>query len=247
MISIKEYFEHNREQTPEWLKEYKNGDRPSFKDIFNSGRIVYYPGSGYDGQPIKTFNIAHYSHTYFYVDYMVTKESIVERLTEDNALNGYKNIGIIEYKEKDLSPHGWVPHYHPTVEEINEMKRSSNDGESYCLVFIFERDINLDDEHGCDRFAVISLKADAIATYDAMFANNNKAPDVLMLQDHGFGCNYNWFGRGGALNQIATSTNCYPSYIMVADNTAPWEHYEKIPNLHHAYSRHLRWLYKRCY
>ena len=247
MISIKEYFQNVREQTPKWLKEYKNGNKPSFKEIFNAGRIVYYPGSGYDGQPIKTFNIAHYAHTFFYVDYLVTKESIINALSEEGALNGYKNIGIIEYQEKDLSPHGWKAHYHPSREDIEALRMLRDDVTSgcYCLVFIFEREDNLTDEHGCDRFAVITLKGDAIATYDALFANNNKVPDVLILQDHGFGCNYNYYGRGGALNQIADAVKQYPLFIMVADNTAPWDHYEKVPNLEHAYSGHLRWLYKR--
>ena len=67
----------------------------------------------------------------------------------------------------------------------------------------------------------------------------------MILQDHGFGGNYDRFGRGGILNKIADTTNCYPLYMMVADNTAPWDNYEKIPNLEHAYSGHLRWLYKR--
>lgn len=246
MKSIKEYFKDATEQTPNWLKEYKKGDKPAFKEIFNGGRIVYYPGSGYDGQPIKTFNIAHYAHTFFYVDYLIDRENIINALTEDHAFNGYKNIGIIEYQERDLSPRGWTPHYHPTPEEMEDMRyHHANSGDSYCLVFVFEREPNLDGEHGCDRFAVVTLKADGIATFDALFANNHKAPDVLILQDHGFGCNYNYFGRGGALNQIADATNCYPLFTMVADNTDSWENYEKVPDVHHALGSHMRWLYKR--
>lgn len=244
MRTIAEYFNGVKEETPKWLKEYKKGDKPTFKEIFNAGRIVYYPGAGYDGQPIKTFNIAHYAHAFFYVDYGISREQILEALTDDHALNGYKNIGIIEYQEKDMSPHGWKRHYTLTPEEMREMEslHISSSG-SYCLVFVFEREANLTDEHGCDRFAVITLKGDAIATYDALFVNNNKVPDVLILQDHGYGCNYNCFGRGGALNQIADAVKQYPPYMMVADGTRPWKYYDKIPNLHHALSTSMRWLY----
>ncbi len=245
MKSIKEYLSPITEPTPKWLKEFKNGDKPSFDEMLSAGRVVYYPGSGYDGQPIKTFNVAHYSHLFLYVDYQISKERIIEELTKDNALNGYKNIGIVEYQERDLTPNGWTPHYRPSPEEIREMNHFSRPDDPYCLMFVFEREPNLTDEHGCDRFAVITLKADGIATYDALFANNSKAPDVLILQDHGYGGNYNWFGRNGALDHIARVTRCYPHFLMVADNTEPWERYEKIPDLQHAFSLHLRWLYKR--
>ena len=245
MRTIAEYFKDIREQTPTWLKEFKNGDKPPFSKIFHAGRVVYYPGSEYDGQPIKTFNVAHYSHLFLYVDYQISRERIIEELTKDNALNGYKNIGIVEYQERDLTPNGWTQHYRSSPEEIRDMNHFSRPDDPYCLMFVFERELNLTDEHGCDRFAVITLKADGIATYDALFANNSKAPDVLILQDHGYGGNYSQFGRNGALNQIAKTTNCYPHFLMVADNTAPWEGYEKIPDLQHAYHRYLRWLYRR--
>ena len=245
MRTIAEFFSSCVEQTPTWLANYKQGDKPTFEEIFNAGRIVYYPGSGYDGQAIKTFNIAHYAHTFFYVDYLVEKDSIINALTEENALKGYRNIGVIEYQEKEMSPKGWKPHYHPTPRDIEAMKDFVDPSGSYCLVFVFEREEQYGDEHGCNRFAVIAFKADAIATYDALFANNNKVPDILILQDHGFGCNYNIFGGGGALNMIADAVKQYPPYVMVADNTYPWDGYIKIPNLHHALGSHMRWLYKR--
>ncbi len=244
MRTIAEYFKDIREQTPQWLKEFKNGDKPPFSKIFHAGRVVYYPGSEYDGQPIETFNVAHYAHLFFYVDYLVNRENVIRELTKENALKGYKNIGMIEYDEKDLSPNGWTPHYRPTPEDISRMMDSLTDN-PYCLVFVFERKDNYTDEHGCDRFAVVALKADGIAAYDALFANNKKAPDMLILQDHGYGNNYNYFGRGGALNKVADATNCYPPFAMVADNTQPWEHYEKIPDLEHTFTAHPRWLYKR--
>ena len=115
MKTIAEFFKDLREPTPKWIKEYKNGDKPSFKEIVNSGRVVFYPGARYDGQPIKTFNIAHYAHIFFYVDYLTTKEEIKDILLRDNTIKGYKNIGIIEYQERELSPRGWTPHYNTDI------------------------------------------------------------------------------------------------------------------------------------
>lgn len=244
MRTIAEYFKDVVEMTPRWLKNYKNGDKPAFEEIFNSGRIVYYPGAEYDGQPIKTFNVAHYAHLFFYVDYGVSRERIIEELTKDNALNGYKNIGIIEYQERELSPRGWTQHYRPTPEETMRMRQYARTNDPYCLVFVFEEEPDLPYEHGCDRFAVLYLKADGIAAYDALFANNKKAPDVVILHDHHFGYTYTSYGEDGALNQVAAATNCYPPFAMIAENTRPWNNYEKIPNLHHALHGIKRWLYK---
>ena len=41
------------EEMPQWLRDYKLGDKVSFND-FMASRIGYYPGSGYDGCLVKT-------------------------------------------------------------------------------------------------------------------------------------------------------------------------------------------------
>lgn len=244
MLTIKEYFQGVKEATPEWLNNFKQGNKPSFDTILSS-RVVYYPGAEFDGQPIKTFNNAQYAHVFFYVDYNVEKDTLLEKVSEDNAFKGYRKIGTIEYQESDITPQGWRPHYMPSKEQLEEMNNFIRTHTSYCLVFVFERTEEYTDEHGTNRFAVICLKADGIATYDAVFANRRKAPALLILQDHGFGGNYNWFGRDGALNKVAKATDCFPQYILCADNTQIWENYDRVENVQHAFnSAHMRWLYK---
>ena len=246
MKTIEEYFNNDKEVTPDWLKNYDPNNRPSFDTIMNIGGNLYYPGSGYDGQPIKTFNRAHLTHKYFYVDYGINKEDIINELSKEDALKGYKQIDMIEFSEADLTPRGWKPHYRLTEEDIQIMKdfniRPNN---CYCLVFIFERLPEYQFEHGCERFALICIKGDGIATYDALFANRHKAPLVLVLQDHGFGGNYSSFGRGGALEQIAQKTKCLPEFILCADNTHIWVDYNKIPDVQHVGILHKRWLFER--
>ena len=246
MITIEEFLSDQKETTPEWLKKYQPGNNLPFEELMSSGRNLYYPGSGYDGQPIKTFNKAHFAHKFFYVDYGIDKEKIVEEFSKDNALKGYKNIGVIEYQEQDLTPNGWKPHYRPTEEELKDMEVFSGELKNpYCLVFIFERAEEYSFEHGADRIAVICIRGDGIATYDALFTNYNRKPNMLVLQDHGFGGNYNCFGRGGALEKVAIATECFPEYILCADNTHIWNDYSKVKNTSHVGVMHLRWLF-RC-
>ena len=248
MMTIEEYFSltNDKEVTPNWLKKYDPNNKPTFHTVMFGGRNLYYPGSGYDGQPIKTFNRAHHLHKYFYIDYGIDKDEIIKELSRNNALKGYKKIDMIEYREEDLTPNGWQPHYQPTERDVQIMEdfdiRANN---PYCLVFIFERMEGYSFKHGCERFAVVCIKGDGIATYDALFANKNKAPDVLVLQDHGFGGNYNVFGRGGALEQIAKETDCFPEYILCADNTNIWEGYNLLSNVQHVGISQKRRIFER--
>lgn len=249
-MTIEEYFAYinDKEVTPDWLKDFNPNNKPTFDVVLNRGRNLYYPGSGYDGQPIKTFNKAHCVHKFFYIDYGISKDDIIQELSKEEALKGYRKIGMFEYSEKELTPHGWTPHYQPTERDIQIMKDFDikPDG-SYCLVFIFERMEEYSFEHGCDRFALICLKGDAIATYDALFTNRGRSPYVLVLQDHGFGGNYNMFGRGGALEKVAKEceSSYWPYYILCADNTEIWGGYNKVSDVQHVGISHKRWLFER--
>lgn len=81
-------------------------------------------------------------------------------------------------------------------------------------------------------FAVNYLFADGIATYYQIFVKEySKAPWLFLLQDHGFGCNYDSFGKGGILDEIIFTNHCYPTYVICASNTRIWEGYDKVENV----------------
>ena len=243
MEDIYNYLFEHKESIPSWLNDYEKGKKPSFETLLKS-RIVYYPGAGVDGQPIKTFNKSQFAHIFFYVDYGRSKEEIVNALTSDESIRGYRLVDLFNYNERELSPHGWTPHYQLT--DADRANMNLHEAQTpFCILAVFEREANYDESHGSKRFAVLYLCGDAIASYDAIFANRGIAPTLIILQDHGFGGNYNWFGDGGALYKIANSTNTIPQYALIADNTAPWREYNKIQNITHVLgSGHLRWLYK---
>ena len=52
MISTNVYLSQLREEIPQWLADYRPGNKVSFSD-FMSGRVGYYPGSGLDGHLVK--------------------------------------------------------------------------------------------------------------------------------------------------------------------------------------------------
>ncbi len=239
MISIADYLSDRVEECPSWLLGYRKGDRVPMDKILGS-RVVYYPGAGDDGQPVHTFSKAHFAHVYLFVDYLREKEAVRAELMADGAFKGYDLLDIREVSEIELTPKHFVYHVRPQTDP-----RQYSIQKPFCFLAIYERKKSFGPDHGVDRFAFIYLCADAIATYDAVFANYNRVPEVLVLQDHGFGSNYDWFGRAGLLEEIAIKTNSYPPLMLVADNTYPWDGYSKIERVEHAYSRsgHLRFLF----
>ena len=58
---------------------------------------------------------------------------------------------------------------------------------------------------------------------------------VILLQDHGFGGDYSAFGAEGLMARIAQRTERFPSLLLVARNTNPWENYEALSVLEPTY------------
>ncbi len=228
MISVSEYLKNDKEEMPKWLKEYNKESILNFNEIL-SHRIVYYPGAYTDGQPIRTFNKARYAHTFMYVDYMVEKEDTIKELSIKDAFKGYELYDIRDVDDKQLTPKGWSPSINLPLIDYG---RTTFKAKPYCVIAIFNRKSTFGDEHGNERFALIYLAADGIATYDAIFANYNRAPAVILLQDHGLGGNYDRFGKGGLMEKIAIATNTFPKYIMceIQKNTA-WHSYELVKDV----------------
>ena len=87
-----------------------------------------------------------------------------------------------------------------------------------------------------------------MATYDAVFANGNMTPPLaVVLQDHGFGENYDRFGKGGLLEKIAAESGIYPKLLLTAANTETWDGYTPLaaPGVLGGMHRHERRLFIR--
>lgn len=244
-INIISYLSQYKEEMPPWLKNYTDGSKVDFCDIMSS-RIGYYPGSEYDGSLIEIGNSSHTIHSFLYVDYLLAKDDLIEHLEKPNSIHGYHRIGRIEWQEKDLIPNG------PHSMHLNRLQgrdpMAFDPERPYCFTEILERDDNRDDYWGSERFAITFLCADGIASYLQLFCGEYKiAPWLVLLQDHGFGCNYDKFGKGGILDEIIEKTGVKSQYVLCADNTHIWDGYTKIediPPVSGGMHRHFRFLYR---
>ena len=241
MTDIFTYLKDFRENTPEWIGKYLRGEQIAFKDIMSS-RVGYYPGyyqrCNCDGTLIKVGNKSHSVHSFLYVD-LIKREELEKQIAKENSSRGYHPFGQIEWQESDIMPSG----------QYQIFKSVSNNQETpYCFSMIMERNEDKDDTWGAKHFVVTFLFADGIATYYQLFAKEYaKAPWLFLLQDHGFGGNYDKFGAGGILDEIIQRNHCFPTFVLCASNTGIWRGYEKLEEVSPIYGgmhQHQRDLYE---
>ncbi len=238
------------EPMPRWLATLSAHERfPS--DEFFASRFVYYPGSGLDGQPVQHFASQRFAHCFMYVDYGLSQQRIDAALdappgTYLGGFRGYQRVTRFPLRESDLAPQGWRPHV-----TAARMRHRLDQIQPFGMVAVLERDADLGESHGPERLAILFLGADGIATYDALFCQPqvDRLPEFVVLQEHGFGGNYDRFGRGGLLDELVERTGRRPPWLYVADDcTRPWAGYARVEAAGTQVGGsgpHVRRLYKR--
>jgi len=238
------------EPVPDWLAQWMARDRFP-RDAFFSSRVVIYPGGGGDGHAFKVFGGSHAAHCFIHPDYGVSRETVLSWLAPESPekLRGYRALGHVDLTMEDLIPDGWHP---PDFLSAEEMRRFA-EGEHrehqrlggvtpYAMFVVFDRESNLDDQHGPTRLAALFLAANAQFTYHALFCQRGSlAPFGMVLQDHGFGGNYDRFGEGGLLHRFAMQAGSFPRFIL---GEQAWPGYEQLthePSIGgmHSNRRHL--------
>lgn len=241
MPDLRQYLKNFEEPDPDWLFEVTNSNRQEIVGHFLSSRTLFYPGSGTDGGPIESFNNAHACHCFIYVDYGVARTDIFNQV--QNTIRGYRSVAHFELTMSDLTPQGWTPsiEHRPKTEPLVKLV------EPYAFIEILERSPSENAQHGAHRFALLCLGADGFGTFDALFCQHGswRRPWCVVVQDHGFGGNYDKFGGGGILEQLASSASVMPELLLVADNSEAWTGYSQATNVQpecmgqHAHERYL--------
>lgn len=176
------------------------------------------------------------------------KEELVNMMDE-GAFCDYHSIGRIEWKERDIMPNGQYPITVNYIPRMDPMRFVNKSIEPYCFTEIFERNSDKDDEWGAKRFVVTFLFADGIATYYQLFVKQYvKSPWIFLLQDHGFGGNYDKFGKGGFLDAIIRKLNIRAEYVICATKTHIWDGYSRVKGVKETTGgmhQHVRVLYTR--
>ena len=230
--TIVDILSRNPEPLPEWLD---SDSIPTFdREKFFASRTVYYPGSGIDdGGPVKLYNRSHAAHTFLYVDQSFKWKTIDEHLSHRKAgFRGYEVVCQQTITEDDLRPNGWSPH---VCEE--EVKEAATWADTFTCPFgrfvVLKRTCGGKD-HGPRRFAILFICGDGFAWYDALYCQRDGTPPpyTVVVQDHAYGCNYDYFGRGGLLERVARRCSVRPKFLLVGEPSKPWTDYEDTEARH---------------
>ena len=229
-ISMQDYFLKDKEPMPKWLADFQPGQELNYQEMLTS-RVLYYPGSHFDGQPIETFNRSHHLHVYLYVDYGCNRSDTHNAIFKEGFL-GYDRIEL-----REISLWQMVSDPKLTISLTSEQRkerdhRSTPANSGYGYFCIFERKKEFGDEHGAQRFALFFLGYDGITTYDYLFGSKTyNTPYAVLIQDFGYGGNYDKFGNNGLLHKAARMTNSYPKLLLCAQDTEIWNGYTKLDNV----------------
>jgi hypothetical protein len=167
-----------------------------------------------------------------YADYGIAQIAVQAELEHPtHRFQEYHTLCRLPLTANDLTPGGWAPHAGFGGLEAGRYRFA--DVAPFAFVELLERDQDRRDGHGARRLAILFLGADAIAAYDALFCQQNGtlSPFAIVLQDHGFGGNYDRFGRGGLLEGIAGRCHAVPPWLLVAENTQPWDGFKRVPQV----------------
>jgi hypothetical protein len=232
MATIREFLARDSEATPAWLAQFRKGDSVPVSDFFQS-RIVFYPGSGFDGHPVKAFNKAHAAHCFVYVDSELDRDKI------ERDEFGLKSRGFSGYSLNIVS-------FDPLA--FSTVMTGSDTTKIFFAVFDRrthdENGVELTKSHGARRIVILFMNADGFDALTGLF-KSAQPPFCIVLQDHRCGGNHDKFGRGGKLESLAVEHNVLPKYLLVAENTHAWRRYVACPSVQpekggqHSYLRNL--------
>jgi hypothetical protein len=186
----------------------------------NLGTTLYYPGAGLDFESINDL----------IENTTITKVYLVDYLIELNDINISKMLKnkweIIE--ETDLTPNyfqqnQWSDFWY---NQTSAYEFSSPDN-AFCKLLKIKNKLGKVVE-------LYYLGTEAIKTYHILLNINNIKIDIIVLQDHGFGCNWNGqtfgFNKNQQLNllyNLCKASINLPKNILLGQNTAIWPNYKQ--------------------
>ena len=227
IMKIAEFLQKERKPCllPDWLDNWSKSS--SFDvDAFFSGDVVFYPGGGSDGQPIRLFNEGCNVSCFLYADSGQDLEVVDEEFSE-RPLKGYIliNAGEVLFDQVFKESIGQTVIFRGLRGEcVYDAK------DKIGRLYIFQHDGSEVSEKCSPFLVILYLNIDAFYAFDSLFSEE-KPPFAILLADHGCGGNWDVFGRNGILEETSMTRRIIPKWLLVAENTREWRMYRKVPNV----------------
>lgn len=172
-------------QQPSWLSDIPDrlGDLP-LHDLLEGS--VYYPACGIDGDPVKYLGGNFYS--FVYVDYGVGSERLAN---ETETFRGYRVLAARPVSMQELAPHGWTPRF-PAGSVTRRTPPPDWLMPPFATWLIYERLHDFPANHGPDRFSLLYIGGDGVATFQALYFATETTPAAIAVIQPGTGFGGNW-------------------------------------------------------
>ena len=175
---------------PEWLAGLspimiKSGRFPLLELL---GDSLYYPSSGFDGDPVRY--LAGNILSFVYVDYGHDREEFMDVL-RNPGFRGYDLLATRSVTEQELVPLGWRP-APPTPDDGDPSRYREWIKSPFCIWSVFSRGEAFPVDHGPRRFSLLYLCADGVAAFQALYVGNSVAPKAVAVIQPGTGFGGNW-------------------------------------------------------
>ena len=170
---------------------------------------LYYPASGFDGDPVRY--LAGNVLSFVYVDYSLSRKKL-DRELSSRGFRGYEVIARRNVKTKELVPRErtppplspadggdfqyrkwmirWTPP--PSFEDGNPFKHRDKMKKPFCSWIIMQRRMEMPASHGPKRFSFLYLCADGVAAFQALYVANGMFPALVAVIQPGTGLGLNW-------------------------------------------------------
>lgn len=157
----------------------------------------YYPSSGFDYGIIKYYGKKIQS--YIYCDYATGEEAFLSQL---DCFRGYKILGHRPVRQEELVPNGWKMQPPPNFNFKQYYIHKDAFKKPFAHWVVYEKMANFSESDGPNRFSLIYIGGEGVATYQALYWSNKKTAKALAIIQPGtsFGLNWtNFNDKNGAL------------------------------------------------
>lgn len=166
----------------------EKGDFPLKEVLQNS---FYYPSCGFDGGVVKDCNTIGREFkivSFLYCDYATGEQSLLQG---KNTFLGYHVLGSRRVSQSELTPDGWHPQFPPNF-NLQNYQRFRDEWKPFINWTVYERDQIREDNHGPERFSLLYLGGEGVATYQALYWTNKFTPKAIAIIQPGTGFGLNW-------------------------------------------------------
>ena len=195
-------------------REQFNSTLPMAELLENS---VYYPACGTDGRPMKYCNTIWRDlgvNCFVYCDYRLTKAEVIRDI--ENTMAHYKPLYMREVSREEYIPEGWQLKLMSPTDKQRYTENFFGEPHPFALWTVFKRNPNLGDGYGPERFSMLYICGEGVATLQQLYIHHHTAPRMIcFIQCWGFAGNWTDFSDRNRSFRMTLRMNpeCIPEFV----------------------------------